>query len=361
MMRLLAISSTAMLLALTATVFAEVDFNRDIRPMLSDNCFQCHGPDEPARKAKFRLDLEGDVDWTEFIARVSHADPEERMPPPKTKKRLSAEQIVKLEKWIAAGARYEKHWSFLPVANPEPPKSGFGNPIDAFISAKLTKNGLQLSPEASPQTLIRRFYLDLIGLLPEPTAVNRFVAEYVKNPDAAVDRLTDELLASPHYGERWGRHWLDQARYADSNGYTIDGERVMWPYRDWVIRAVNDDLPFDQFTIEQLAGDLLPQSTKAQLIASGFHRNTLINQEGGTDDEQFRNEEVVDRVNTTGAVWMGLTLGCAQCHSHKFDPISQKEYFSCSPFLIRARTSTTPARRSRSTRASCFSTAPIPS
>lgn len=334
------------------TPAAEVDFNRDIRPILSDNCFNCHGPDDQSLKAGLRLDLReaaiadlggyaaivpGESSASEIIARILSEDPDEVMPPPKTKKHLTGEQIATLRAWIDRGAEYDEHWAFLPIAKVEPPalegSRWARNPIDRMIGSRLEKLGIAPSPEADSHTLIRRLHLDLIGLLPEPEAIERFVAAHREDPDAAVATLADELLEDPHHGERWGRHWLDQARYADTNGYTIDGERTMWPYRDWVIRAINDDVPFDRFTIEQLAGDLLPDPTKAQLVASGFHRNTLINQEGGTDDEQFRNEEVVDRVNTTGAVWLGLTLGCAQCHSHKFDPISQKEYFELFAFF----------------------------
>ena len=204
------------------------------------------------------------------------------------------------------------------------------NEIDAFVLAKLTDQKIAPSPEATPYTLIRRVYLDVLGLPPTPAEVETFIAD--QSPDA-YKKMVDRALASPHYGERWGRHWLDQARYADTNGYSVDAERSMWPYRDWVIQALNDDMPFDQFTIEQLAGDLLPNPSREQLIATGFHRNTLINEEGGTDDEQFRVEAVVDRVNTTGIVWLGLTIGCAQCHTHKFDPISQHEYYRMFAFF----------------------------
>lgn len=328
----------------------EVDFNRDIRAILSDNCIQCHGPDESSREADLRLDIRenavadlggyaaivpGKSSKSEIIARILSDDPNEVMPPPKTKKHLAEAQIETLKTWIDQGAEYQEHWSFLPLSQSEAPaETGWGkNPVDQWVGAALKARGIKPSAEANSYTLIRRLYIDLIGLLPESDAIEKFVAAHAENPDAAVSKLADELLASDHYGERWGRHWLDQARYADSNGYTIDGERTMWPYRDWVIRALNEDVPFDRFTIEQLAGDLLPNPSRAQLVASGFHRNTLINQEGGTDDEQFRNEEVVDRVNTTGAVWLGLTLGCAQCHSHKFDPISQKEYFEMFAFF----------------------------
>ncbi len=330
---------------LSSSLFADgnkLDFNRDIRPILSDKCFQCHGPDEKSLEGDVRLDertsavaakaiVPGSPDLSEALARILSDDPDEVMPPPKTKKVVTPAEAEKLRRWIAEGAEYKGHWAFEPVSAPEPPAGQ--NPIDHFVHHELTSRNIAPSPEADPATLIRRLSLDLTGLLPAPDRVESFLAAYGKDPDTAVAALADELLASPHYGERWGRHWLDQARYADSSGYSIDGDREMWPYRDWVIGAINEDMPFDRFTIEQLAGDLLPNATKSQLVASGFHRNTLINQEGGTDPEQFRNEEVVDRVNTTGAVWLGLTLGCAQCHTHKYDPITHREYFELFAFF----------------------------
>lgn len=326
-----------------------IDFNRDVRPILSDKCFQCHGPDEETLEAGLRLDVRasatgegaivpGDPSASELLARILSDDSSDVMPPRKVKKPVTKEEAAILERWISEGAEYAGHWSFEPISEVEPPavvdpKNWAKNDIDHFVLSALQSENIEPSSEAEPSTLARRLSLDLLGLLPSPESVEAFVKAHADDPDAAVSRYVDDLLDSKHYGERWGRHWLDQARYSDSNGYTIDSERTMWPYRDWVIRAINDDVPFDQFTIEQIAGDLLPEPSKAQLVASGFHRNTLINQEGGTDDEQFRNEEVVDRVNTTGAVWLGLTLGCAQCHTHKFDPISQKEYFELFAFF----------------------------
>ncbi len=359
------LSSLLFLCAATALAAEKkIDFNRDIRPILSDKCFQCHGPDEETLEADLRLDLResavgksavhdpaardqkevepgsiipGDPEASEVIYRITTDDDDDIMPPAKIKKPVTAEEAALLKQWIAEGAEYEDHWSFQKIENPEPPvvkeATWPKNAVDQFVLAQLEEKEINPSPEADPYTLIRRISLDLVGLLPEPKRIESFVADFGKDADGAVSGLVEELLASPHYGERWGRHWLDQARYADSSGYTIDGERTMWPYRDWVIRAVNEDMPFDQFTIEQLAGDLLDSPTKSQLIASGFHRNTLINQEGGTDNEQFRNEEVVDRVNTTGAVWLGLTLSCAQCHTHKFDPIQHREYFELFAFF----------------------------
>ena len=325
-------------------------FNRDIRPILSNNCFFCHGPDEKKREAKLRLDerasataehdgvraiVPGKPDESELIARMLSQDRDEVMPPPKSKKvPATAEQIATLRKWIEQGAEYEGHWAFLPLSDAPPPavkdRAWPKNPIDQFILARIDSEGIRPSAEADRATLIRRVYLDLIGLLPTPEEVAAFVGDPA--PDA-YEKIVGKLLANSHYGERWGRHWLDQARYADSNGYTIDSARAMWPYRDWVIKAINDDLPFDRFTIEQLAGDLLPKPTKSQLVATAFHRNTLINEEGGVDKEQFRNEAAVDRVNTTGAVWLGLTVGCAQCHSHKFDPITHREFYELFAFF----------------------------
>ncbi len=328
-----------------------VSFNEQIRPLLSDRCLACHGPDEKHREADLRLDiraeaigtadsphaiLPGKPEQSPLWQRITSTDPDLQMPPPAAKKpRFTAAELALLRRWIEEGAEYEGHWAFLPLRDEPPPATaGAPHPVDAFVHRKLATKNIKPSAEAERTTLIRRVTLDLIGLLPSPDEVSEFVND--QSP-TAYERLVDRLLASPHYGERWGRHWLDQARYADSNGYAVDAPREMWPYRDWVIDALNRDLPFDQFTVEQLAGDLLPQPTKHQLIATGFHRNTLINQEGGTDREQFRVEAAMDRANTTGAVWMGLTVGCAQCHSHKFDPISQREYYQLFAFFNSAQ------------------------
>ena len=268
-----------------------------------------------------------DAEASEVVARVTSDDEFLRMPPAGSGLELSDAQIQLLTDWIDAGARYDLHWSFAPIV-PSGPRS-----IDAWIDRKLRSLDLERSPRADRTTQIRRLYLDLLGVAPTPESVTRFVTD--RSP-GAYRRLVDRLLADPRFGEKWGRHWLDQARYADTHGYTIDSPRTMWPYRDWVIDAVNEDMPFDRFTIEQLAGDLLPDPTLAQQVATGFHRNTLINQEGGTDKEQFRNEVAVDRVNTTGAVWMGLTVGCAQCHTHKFDPLTHREYYQLFAFFNQA-------------------------
>jgi hypothetical protein len=319
------------------------DFNRDVRPILSDRCFKCHGP--ATQKGKVRLDslrhatkkdavVPGKPADSLLVQRVTAEADEDRMPPPETGPRLTPQQVDVLKRWIEHGAEYAPHWSFIPPKRGEIPSTKHPipnkNPIDAFVLAKLEANGLTMSPEADRPTLIRRVYLDLIGLLPSPAEVDAFVAD--KSPDA-YEKLVDSLLASPHYGERQARHWLDLARYADSNGFTVDGARSIWPYRDWVIKAFNDDLPFDQFTIEQLAGDLLPDATLEQKLATGFHRNTPYNEEGGADPEQFRVERTVDRTNTTGAVWLGLTVGCCQCHDHKFDPLTQKDFYRLYAFF----------------------------
>ena len=270
---------------------------------------------------------------SKMIQRVLRED-EERMPPPEVGERLKPAQVELLKKWITQGAEYAPHYAFIaPKQAPLPTlknKSWPRNPIDAFILARLEKEGLEPSEEADRPTLLRRLSLDLLGLLPAPGEVEAFVSDPSLD---AYEKVVDRLLASPHYGERQARHWLDLARYADSNGYTIDGKRSIWPWRDWVIAAFNSDMPFDQFTIEQLAGDLLPQPTREQLIATGFHRNTAFNEEGGINPEQFRVERTVDRTNTTGAVWLGLTVGCAQCHTHKYDPISHKEYYQLYAFF----------------------------
>ena len=327
-------------------VFAvdDVDFNRDIRPILSNRCFHCHGPDEESREADLRLDLRdeaiasaitsGHADDSELIARVTETDPDLRMPPPDVGDALTPKEVELLRRWIDAGAEYAKHWSFEPIKTPKVPaikvNSPLRNPIDHFIVERLAQDGIEPSPEADRYTLIRRVYLDLLGLPPSIDEVDQFIAD---QRDDAYERMVERVLENPHFGERWGRHWLDQARYADSNGYAIDAARTMWPYRDWVIDAFNRDLPFDQFTIEQLAGDLLDQPTLQQKIATGFHRNTLVNTEGGTKADQFRDEQVKDRVDTTGLVWMGLTVGCAKCHTHKFDPITQHEYYQLYAFF----------------------------
>lgn len=339
------------------------DFSRDVRPLLSQYCFSCHGPDEAARQAGLRLDradsalaelesgatavVPGRVEASELITRITTADPDLRMPPASSGHILSVEQIGKLRRWVAGGAKFDDHWSFRPIAKPEPPKvqntASVRNPIDAFILARLEREKIASSPEADRATLVRRLSLDLLGLPPQPAEVAEFLAD--QSPDA-YERLVDRLLASPHFGERWGRHWLDLAHYADSDGYLGDGFRsYAWLYRDWVIAAVNRDLPFDRFTIEQLAGDLLPEATLAEKTATGFLRNTMRNTEAGVDLEEYRLKEVVDRVSTVGIGWLGLSLGCAECHSHKFDPISHREFYQFFAFFNDADDVDVPAPR----------------
>ena len=327
---------------------APVRFGSQVRPILSNYCFRCHGPDDTHREADLRLDtlegatqtigdqrpiVPGDASASYILERMRTNDESLRMPPIDSGLVMTESQVAIIEKWIDQGAKYEGHWAFEPVSKPIPPtvdRPNTQNPIDAFVLDQLDKLGVQASRPAERTTLLRRVYLDLLGVLPEPEQIAEFVED--EAPDA-FERIVDQLLASPRYGERWGRHWLDQARYADTNGYTVDADRSIWPYRDWVLRAINADMPFDQFTIEQMAGDLLDSPSIEQQIATGFHRNTLVNQEGGSDAEQFRNEAVVDRVNTTGAVWLGLTVGCAQCHNHKYDPLSQKEFYQLFAFF----------------------------
>jgi hypothetical protein len=307
------------------------DFTREVRPILAAKCFECHGPDESARKAKLRLDRAGSealAPGGEAWKRVTTDDPDEIMPPPRSNKSLTREQVDVLSRWIAAGAPYEEHWAFVAPVRPNPPDAAeqrwAGHPVDRFVFAALRARGLEPAPEADPMTLVRRVYLDLTGLPPTPEEADAFVRD--RDP-GAYERLVDRLLASPRYGERWARPWLDLARYADTNGYEKDRPRSMWPYRDWVIRALNADLPFDRFTIEQLAGDLLPDATVEQRVATGFHRNTMMNEEGGIDPLEYRFHAMVDRVLTTGTTWFGLTVGCAQCHTHKYDPITHTDYY----------------------------------
>lgn len=323
------------------------DFTTQVRPILSKHCFSCHGPDDKGRKGKLRLDqreaavgkgksgeiaiVAGKPDHSEVVKRIFTSDEDDLMPPPEAKKPLTASDKDILKRWIAAGADYQPHWAFQPPVQAALPQvkdakhaTWPANAIDHFVLAQLEAQQLAPSPEADRTTLIRRVSLDLIGLPPTPAEVDAFLAD--QSPDAYV-KLVDRLLASKHYGERWARKWLDLARYADTNGYEKDRQRSMWPWRDWVINAINDDLPFDQFTIKQLAGDLLPDATQQDRIATGFHRNTMINEEGGIDPLEFRYHAVNDRVATTGKTWLGLTTLCAQCHTHKFDPIPHTEYF----------------------------------
>jgi hypothetical protein len=312
-----------------------ISFSRQIRPILSENCIACHGPDDKARKAKLRLDeeasaksnREGDIaivpgkpELSSIIQRIESKDPDDVMPPPKQHKVISPDQVALLKTWIRQGARWGKHWSYEPVATVKVPSNGEANPIDAFLLERLKKEKLSFAPVADRSLLIRRTALDLTGLPPTP-------AELTRLAQATPTELVDYYLAQPTFGEHWARGWLDLARYADSAGYPSDPGRTIWPYRDWVIRAFNANQRFDRFSVEQLAGDLLPNPTQDQLIATAFHRNTMTQNEGGTNDEEYRTAAVIDRVNTTYAVWMGTTMACAQCHTHKYDPITITEYF----------------------------------
>ncbi|RCS46422.1 DUF1553 domain-containing protein [Bremerella cremea] len=325
-----------------------IDFNRDVRPILAAKCFACHGPDEEHREAGLRLDdreaaidhgaiVPEAVDQSGLVDRIMSDDADLVMPPPSANDTLSEEQKQVLKRWIERGAKYAKHWAFVSPVMPAIPSvhdtAWPHNEIDNFVLAKLEREKLMPSPSADRYTLVRRVYLDLIGLPPTPEEADAFVNS---TDPAAYEKLVDKLLASPRYGERWGREWLDLARYSDTNGYEKDRERSIWPYRDWVIQAINADMPFDQFTIEQIAGDMLPEATTSQRIATGFHRNTMLNEEGGIDPLEYRYYAMVDRVATTGTVWLGMTTGCAQCHTHKYDPITHTDYFALMGLLNNA-------------------------
>jgi len=352
-------SSSLLLALLPALLFAapitwaaeRVNFSRDIRPILSENCFACHGPDDKARKGKLRLDtpegafkrhddkaaiVAGNAAQSEIIRRVLTVDVEDHMPPADSgKKSLSPHQVDLLKQWIAQGADYTGHWSFQPITSPAIPKIvsadvALSNPIDAFVLARLKQDGLKLSPPATREALIRRVTLDLIGLPPTLAEVDAFLADTAPN---AYDQVVDRLLASPHFGEKMAIDWLDAARFADTHGYHIDSGRDMTRWREWVIEAFNRNLPFDQFTIWQIAGDLLPEATVEQKVASGFHRNHMINFEGGAVPEEYHAAYLMDRVNTTSTVWLGLTVACAQCHDHKYDPIRQRDYYQLYAFF----------------------------
>lgn len=344
------LSAWALLVSIHA---GEIDFLREVRPILSSHCFKCHGPDEATRKAGLRLDLReealkpaksgalaivpGALDKSELLKRINTTDEDDLMPPPSAKHPLTAAQKEVLKQWIAQGAEYRPHWAFVkpvrpaipPVKNP----SWARNEIDYFILSRLEKEGLNPSSPADRATLVRRLYLDLIGLPPTIEQADAFIHDI--SPDG-YERLVDSLLKSPHYGERWARRWLDLARYADTNGYEKDRPRSIWPYRDWVINALNSGMSFDQFTVEQIAGDLLPGATLEQKIATGFHRNTMLNEEGGVDPLEFRHHAMVDRVHVTATAWLGLTMACAQCHTHKYDPIQHQEYYSFMAFMNNA-------------------------
>jgi mono/diheme cytochrome c family protein len=332
------------------TAAKPIDFDREIRPILSDKCFKCHGPDARERKGGLRLDtpegtfgeaesggravVPGNLEESELYWRITSDDDLDRMPPPKSGKTLKAEEIGKLKAWIEQGAPYQRHWAFVAPVRPALPKvrdlPWCRNPIDRFILARLDREGLKPSPEADKVTLLRRLSLDLIGLPPTLEEIDAFLAD---DQPGAYERQIERLLDSPHYGERWGRIWLDAARYADSDGFEKDKLRFVWFYRDWVVNALNRDLPYDQFLIEQLAGDLLPNASQDQIVATGFLRNSMINEEGGVDPEQFRMEAMFDRMDAIGKSILGLTIQCAQCHSHKYDPLTQEEYYRMFAFL----------------------------
>ena len=335
---------------------ARVDFVRDIEPLFKASCLKCHGPEKP--KGQFRVDsrsfamkggvggkaiLPGKGAESLIVKLLLSGDPDERMP--RKADPLPKAQVDLVRTWIdqgadwpdgaAGGGKAETHWAYVrPVRPPPPAVPGAPTPIDAFVRARLSTEGLAPAPEAPKETLIRRVSLDLVGLPPGPRELEEFLAD--ARPDA-YEKLVDRLLASPHYGERWARPWLDLARYADTNGFNFDTRRTMWKYRDWVIEALNRDMPFDRFTIEQIAGDLLPNATLDQKIATGFHRNTMTNEEGGTDPEEARWETLVDRVNTTAAVWLGTTFACCQCHNHKYDPFTQREFYQFLAFFESCR------------------------
>ena len=328
---------------------AKVEFNQHIRPILSDNCFKCHGPDEEAREADLRLDTPegivadlggyravspGDLAGSELYKRITHEDPDERMPPEESHKTLTEKQIQLLTQWIREGAEWQQHWSFEPLLRPTLPDvtdpDWVGNPIDAFVLARMAEEGLSPSAQANKHVLIRRLSLDLTGLPPTPEVIESFVAD---ESEDAYGRLVDRLLVSTSYGEHRAHYWLDAARYSDTHGLGWDNYRSIWPYRDWVVDAFNANMPFDQFTIEQLAGDLLPDATTLQLVATGFNRSNPTISEGGAIDEEYLAIYASDRVETTATVWMGLTMGCAHCHDHKFDPLTMQDHYRFAAFF----------------------------
>ncbi|MEZ6044352.1 MAG: DUF1549 domain-containing protein [Planctomycetaceae bacterium] len=354
---LISLPLTFSLLTTQASVQAEenaaeeeqVQFNRDIRPILSDTCFTCHGPSDKDREAGLRFDSQegafaeldsgmhaivpGNLDESELYQRIISEDDSLIMPPADFNKHLKPEQIELFKKWIEQGAKWEDHWSFITPKKPEVPentKEGWTqNEIDHFILRRLQKEGLSPSSEADKETLIRRVTFDLTGLPPTPSEMNDFLADTSPN---AYEKLVDRLLNSPHYGEHMGRFWLDAARYGDTHGLHLDNQRSIWPYRDWVINSFNNNMPFDQFTIEQIGGDLLPDPTLSQKIATGFQRCNVTTSEGGSINEEYIVRYAVDRVETMGTVWLGLTLGCAVCHEHKYDPITQEEFYQLFAF-----------------------------
>ena len=343
-----------------------LSFNRDIRPILSEHCFQCHGPDAQQQQGGLRIDkreaavepadsgkiaiVPNDPTTSELIARITSADADLQMPPPSTGKPLSEAQVQSLRRWIEQGAKYEGHWAFLPPSKPTVPlvelEQEYRNPIDRFLLAKLQSQGMGFSSRATKETLLRRVTLDLTGLPPTLEELDDFLAD---SSEDAYEKVVDRLLDSPHYGEQMALPWLDLARYADSNGFQIDSSRQQWPWRDWVIDAFNKNMPFDQFTIEQIAGDMLENATLDQKVASGFQRNHRLNGEGGIIAEEWRVETVIDRLETTGLTWMALTFNCCRCHDHKYDPISQREFYSLFAYFNNVAESGTLQGESRNT------------
>ncbi len=334
-----------------AAVPEKISFNHHVRPILSENCFYCHGPDENTQEAGLRLDIRknatedlggysaivpGNAEDSEIWQRILSDDPDDVMPPPESHRTLSTADKEILRRWIDNGAEYEAHWSFIQPERPEVPElenDWVRNPIDAFILNRLTEEGMEPNPKAQPRAFLRRLSLDLLGLPPTQPELAAFEKAYQDDPDKATEEAVTRLLASPHFGERMALPWLDAARYADSNGFQQDGNRHQWPWRDWVIDAYNNNMPFDQFTIEQVAGDLLENPTQDQLIATAFNRNHMLNGEGGAIKEEQRINIVIDRVDTTATTWLGLTMACAQCHTHKYDPITHEEYFQFFAFF----------------------------
>ncbi|MCU1294831.1 MAG: hypothetical protein JWP08_3681, partial [Bryobacterales bacterium] len=324
----------------------EINFDRQVRPILSDNCFTCHGPDEKHRMVGLHFDTKegaftkpgvivpGDSAHSKMYLRVSNPNEAIRMPPVYSGRKLTPAQIEIIKKWIDGGAKWETHWAFVPPKRPEVPpvqnKTWVRTPLDQFVLARLEKEGLAPSPETDRATLLRRVTFDLTGLPPTQAELKAFVDD---GSPQAYDKVVDRLLASPHYGERMAMQWLDFARYSDTHGYHIDSAREMWPWRDWVIQSFNRNQPYDQFTVEQIAGDLLPKPTQPQVIATGFNRNHMINFEGGAIPEEYQNEYIVDRIEATSVTWLGVTLGCARCHDHKYDPLSQKDFYSFGAFF----------------------------
>jgi hypothetical protein len=341
-----ALALAAVTLPLPAAVAPAVDFDRQVRPILSDNCFTCHGPDEKQRMMGLHFDTKegafgkpgvivpGDSAHSKMYLRISNPNDAMRMPPVSSGHKLTLAQIETIKTWIDSGAKWERHWAFVAPVRPELPAvkqaAWVRTPIDRFVLAKLESQGLAPSPEADKATLLRRVTFDLTGLPPTLNEVQAFLSDQSAD---AYEKVVDRLIASPHYGERMAVPWLDLARYADTHGYHIDSAREMWPWRDWVINAFNANMPYDQFTVEQIAGDMLPNATEQQKIATGFNRNHMINFEGGAIPEEYQNEYIVDRIEATSTAWLGITLGCARCHDHKYDPLTQKDFYSFGAFF----------------------------